>query len=269
MAAHSTKSLQRQKLEEKWVPVLQGSPSTEEFQQAYDEQYTLFMEEGIFSHAEGEADKLHKVIIDGIGTGKAVLEVGFGNGVMSFMLARRGNTVVGVDVSRIFLERARAKLSKEPGLNLRFEFGDARALDFEDGSFDYVISRNLVEHMSAADARRHMQEVWRVLKDHGCYWCFVPSRVYEGHRSAGFHLHMYSLREMIELVSSCGFRARWIEPKFRRLGIKAEVPSALHLPFFWYERGLELLKGIFPGLVLEIKGHRITPTVMVAAYKIR
>lgn len=262
------KSVQQQRLEEEWSLVLQGSPSKEEFQQAYDRLHALFIEEGLDKFAELEPNSLLETIADRIGTGKTVLEVGFGNGTMSFTLARQGNTVVGIDVSKVVLERARVRLSNEPGLSLRFEPGDARALDFEDGSFDYVVSTNLLEHLSATDGRRHLREVWRVLNNNGCYLFFVPSRVFKGYRSSGLHLHMYSLWEVIESVSALGFRAKWIEPKFRRLGVREEMPSVLTMLFLWYERGLDRLKSAFPGLVLEIGGYRITPTVMVAAYKI-
>lgn len=267
MKSRSAKSLRRKALEKKWGPILQNSPSAEEFQQAYDEEYALFVEEKGLDLRESKLDQLHQVMISRVGTGKSVLEIGCGDGAMCFALAKQGNTVIGIDVSKIVLEQATAKLREQPRLNLKFEFGDARALDFAESSFDYVISRNLVEHLSAADAHRHMREVWRVLKDEGCYLCFVPSRIYKGYRSAGFHLQMYSLGEMIELASSCGFRVRWIEPKFRRLGIKGEMPPVITSLFLWYEKGLGLLKRACPRLELRAGKYRITPTILIAAYK--
>lgn len=267
---HEGKSRKRQQVENRWVPILSASPTMDQFQQAYDEQYTLFKEDGICSHADNEKpDKLHKLLIEGIDSRKSVLEIGFGNAIMSFQLARRGNKTVGIDVSTILLEKARSKLKKEKRLDLRFEHGDARALDFDDNSFDYAISRNLIEHFSANDARTHMREVWRILKDRGCYRCFAPSRIYAGYRSAGFHLYMYSLQEMVELASSCGFEVNWIEPKIRRIGLRKEIPQSLLAPVFCYERVLELLKSLFPDLPLEIGGFRLTPTLLLAAYKVK
>jgi ubiquinone/menaquinone biosynthesis C-methylase UbiE len=269
MTDHSGKSRERQQLENKWLPVLSDSPSTEQFQQAYDEQYALFMEEGICRHVvKEELGKLQQSLIQGIDGGKRVLEIGFGNGVMSFQIARSGNKTVGIDVSKIFLDLAKSKLHGETGLDLRFEFGDARSLKFDDNSFDYVISSNLIEHLSANDTRTHMLEVRRILTERGCYRCFAPSRIYAGYRSAGFHLYMYSLQEIVELFSSCGFKVNWIEPNLRRFGIRKEIPRSLLLPVFCYERILSLLKSLFPGLSLEIGGYRLTPTVMIAAYKV-
>jgi ubiquinone/menaquinone biosynthesis C-methylase UbiE len=264
----NTRSSRQERLEASWSHVLQSSPSTEEFQRAYDSLHSLFIEEGVDNLAKTELGSFYQTLANRIGTGKIVLEVGPGHGAMSFTLARQGNTVVSLDISEVVLERLRAKLSQELGLNLRFERGDARYLDFNDGSFDYVVSTNLLEHLSEEDGRRHLREVWRVLRDDGCYLFFVPSRIIAGYRSAGFHLHMYSLREAIELASSLGFRARWIEPSFRRLGVRGEIPCVITSLFLWYEKGLERLKRVWPDLALEIKGYRITPTVMVAAHKV-
>lgn len=268
MKKQRAKSPQEQELDKQWAPVLQDSPSAQEFQQAYDNKHKLFIKEGRNKFARSELRGLYKMIVERIGAGKSVLEVGpGGHGVMSFALARQGNLVVGLDISEIVLENLRSKLSQETDLNLSFEYGDARDLRFEDRSFDYAVSTNLLEHLSADDGRRHVREVWRVLRNGGCYLFFVPSRINAGYRSAGFHIHMYSLREAIELVSSLGFRARWVEPKFRRLGIRGDMPPAVTSLFIWYERGLERLKRAFPKLKLKIKRYTITPTVMVAAYK--
>jgi ubiquinone/menaquinone biosynthesis C-methylase UbiE len=268
MKIQRVKSSQEQELDEQWAPVLQDSPSTQEFQRAYDSKHKLFIKEGRDKFTKSELRGLYKMIVERIGAGKSVLEVGpGGHGVMSFALARQGNLVVGLDISEIVLENLRSKLSQEANLSLSFEYGDARDLRFEYGSFDYVISTNLLEHLSADDGRRHLREVWRVLRNGGCYLFFVPSRILAGYRSAGFHLHMYSLREAVELASSLGFRARWIEPKFRRLGIRGDIPPAVTFLFIWYERGLERLRKACPKLTLRIKRYTITPTVMVAAYK--
>jgi ubiquinone/menaquinone biosynthesis C-methylase UbiE len=273
-ASQDVKTARQKSLEDRWSPVLDGravgdAASTEAFQRAYDETHRLFIEEGRDNFSKSGLSEFYMTIAHRIGTARTVLEIGpGGHGEMSFTLARRGNTVIGIDVSEVVLDNLRSKLAKEPDLDLRFELGDARALHYADGTFDYVVSTNLVEHLSEQDGRRHMREVWRVLKDDGCYLFFVPSRVSEGYRSAGLHLHMYSLREALQLASSLGYRARWIEPAFRHLGIGSEVPFALTQPFLWYEKGLELLRSAFPRLKLSIGRYEITPTVMVAAHKI-
>lgn len=266
MKRQLAKSTREQAVEEKWAPLLQDSASAQQYQQAYEELQAARTDEGTGRTTRQEPTGLDKVFIQQIGTGKRILEIGIRDGSISLELARRGNAVVGIDISHIVLERAQERTSQEPGLDIRFAHGDARALDFEDGSFDCVISQNLVEHFAEADARRHMREVWRVLERGGCYLFFVPSRVYSGYRSAGYHLRMYSLKEAMELAHSTGFEAHWVEPKLKWLGTST-VPPLLTSMGFWYEAVLDHLKAAVPRLDLRIGKYTLTPTVLIAARK--
>jgi len=164
----NTESVQQQNLEAKWAPTLQNSASSQQVQQAYEElQRARLGEESALSPLP-KLSSFDLVFVKQVGTGKTALEVGCGDDGLAFELARQGNTVIATDTSEFVLERAQSRLSQELDLELRFEHGDARTLDFEDKSFDSVVSRNLVEHLSVTDSRRHLQEVWRVLKSTGC-----------------------------------------------------------------------------------------------------
>jgi demethylmenaquinone methyltransferase/2-methoxy-6-polyprenyl-1,4-benzoquinol methylase len=75
-----------------------------------------------------------------VGPGSRVLDVATGTGDLAIELARRvgpGGEVVGSDFAEAMLARARAKAAEAlPGPPPRFEWGDALALPYEDGSFD-------------------------------------------------------------------------------------------------------------------------------------
>ena len=80
-----------------------------------------------------EVDFLADVL--GLGPGSRVLDVGCGPGRHAHALGRRGVEVLGVDISRTFIDLAR----REPTPGVSFRRADARALDF-DGEFDAVLS---------------------------------------------------------------------------------------------------------------------------------
>ncbi|HEV7461808.1 MAG TPA: ubiquinone/menaquinone biosynthesis methyltransferase [Solirubrobacteraceae bacterium] len=71
-----------------------------------------------------------------VAPGDRVLDVATGTGDLAFELARRvapGGEVVGTDFAEAMLERAREKAAGRP--DVRFEWGDALALDHPDDAF--------------------------------------------------------------------------------------------------------------------------------------
>ena len=71
--------------------------------------------------------------------GERVLDVAAGNGNATLAAARRWCDVVSTDYVGALLERAKARASAE-GLAVQFEQADAENLQFEDASFDVVLS---------------------------------------------------------------------------------------------------------------------------------
>ena len=93
-----------------------------------------------------------------------VLDVGTGTGFFAVLLAQAGHRVEGVDLTPAMLEEARA-LAAQRGLDIVFREMDAQALDYEDGCFDAVISRNLT--WTLPDPERAYDQWFRVLKPGG------------------------------------------------------------------------------------------------------
>src|SRR5438270_13147772 len=71
-------------------------------------------------------------------------DVGCGTGFLSLELAGRGHRVTGVDFAPQMLAEARRKAASEQSLAVRFEEGDAEALQFSDASLDFVITRHVL-----------------------------------------------------------------------------------------------------------------------------
>jgi SAM-dependent methyltransferase len=120
----------------------------------------------------------HRVIeleIDAIGSRVAsagrVLDVGCANGYSSARYAALGAQVVGVDFVPEMVEHAntrRAGLPPQVARRLEFAVGDIRALEFEDASFDAVVSTRVVINLpSWEEQRRGLGECARVLRSGG------------------------------------------------------------------------------------------------------
>jgi demethylmenaquinone methyltransferase / 2-methoxy-6-polyprenyl-1,4-benzoquinol methylase len=105
-----------------------------------------------------------------VGPGSRVLDVATGTGDLALELARRvwpNGEVVGSDFAEGMLDRARAKADREDPQRVRprFEWADAMALPYADGSFDAVTvgfgARNF------GDLPRGLAEMTRVVRPGG------------------------------------------------------------------------------------------------------
>jgi ubiquinone/menaquinone biosynthesis C-methylase UbiE len=75
----------------------------------------------------------------GIKPGMKVLDVACGTGNTAIPEAKNGADVTGVDIATNLLEQARARAEAE-GLSIKFDEGDVEALQYEDDSFDAVVT---------------------------------------------------------------------------------------------------------------------------------
>ncbi|MCC6551742.1 MAG: class I SAM-dependent methyltransferase [Polyangiaceae bacterium] len=100
--------------------------------------------------------------------GLRVLEVAVGTGLVFAELVRRNPTGLteGIDITPAMLERARAKVEGLCGAH-RLRVGDARALDFADGSFDLLVSNYMFDLLPEADFAPILAEFHRALRPGG------------------------------------------------------------------------------------------------------
>ncbi|MEI7967548.1 MAG: methyltransferase domain-containing protein [Betaproteobacteria bacterium] len=80
-----------------------------------------------------------------------VLDAGCGSGAVTRAIARANplGEAVGVDRNAAYLDFARRTAASEGLPNARFEAGDATALPFDDGTFDVVWSKHLLQWVKA------------------------------------------------------------------------------------------------------------------------
>ena len=87
-----------------------------------------------------------------------VLDIGTGPGFYAIILAARGYDVTAVDFSENMLAEARRNAG-DLAEKIDFRQMDAHALDFPDGSFDVIVTRNLTWNLS--DPQRAYREIGR------------------------------------------------------------------------------------------------------------
>lgn len=144
----------------------------------------------------------------------AVLDLGCGDGRLTLSL--RGRTIVGADVSRVALDRARGRLT-ERDVELVEVFPGA-VLPFEENAFDLVLLAETIEHV--ADAETLLAEAWRILRAGGEIAVTTPSH---GRRTSlsmlvrGFertfdplspHVRFFSRESLTEMLAEAGFEVR-------------------------------------------------------------
>ena len=153
--------------------------------------------------------KAAKALIEGMDlTGKIVLDVGGGTGVLSLLALKAGAArVVCGDISEYMLSEARRKAIDQLDNLDRIDFRklDAESLPFEDGSFDVVLSS--MSFGLFPDQKKAVTEMVRVLRVGGClglgahgpehYWEAIDAsfRVITKRYVVGYRLEFWPLGE--------------------------------------------------------------------------
>lgn len=129
--------------------------------------------------------------------GLRVLDAPCGEGYGSNYLSQFANEVVGIDISKEAVEHAQKEYSKG---NLKFSVSEMNSLsEFEDNSFDAVVSFEGIEHVDRSTQLTALQEFKRVLKKGGKLIISSPNkRVYSDLRNYNnpYHFSEYYFEGM-------------------------------------------------------------------------
>lgn len=174
----------------------------------------------------------------GLRPGEAFLDAGAGFGRHAYEAARRGARVTALDWAADEVETMRAMFLAmiEQGEIAVDSFtgvmrGDATRLPFPDGTFDRIVTSEVLEHIQ--DDVSAIAEFERVLKPGGTLAVTVPtwypekinwmlSDEYHAPKSPGGHVRIYSATELKAKLRTAGLRVRG-----------SHRAHALHSPYWW------------------------------------
>jgi SAM-dependent methyltransferase len=184
------------------------------------------------------------------GAGKKVLDLGCGVGEVSLRLAKRGFSVVGVDINEEALERAR-KLSPH-GVFHKRDVAAAEGLHLEEAPFDVVVCQLVISIVGGPDERRSLvRNAWEALSPGGRLYLSASgvsddinpgyARLYEedypvtGERhtycsrdASGrvlYETHHFTAEELRSLLETAGFEELEIEEKIETSSRRTNEPA--------------------------------------------
>lgn len=94
-------------------------------------------------HPKHRIMNYHKFFVDNVTENDTVLDIGCGNGALTYDVAMKAKKVVGIDLSESNISIAKRMYSRE---NIEFICGDALT-DLPNEQFDVIILSNVLEHI--------------------------------------------------------------------------------------------------------------------------
>ena len=94
-------------------------------------------------HPKHRIMNYHKFFVDNVSENDTVLDIGCGNGALTYDVAKKAKKVVGIDLNEKNISIAEGKYSRE---NIEYVHGDALT-DLPNKRFDIIILSNVLEHI--------------------------------------------------------------------------------------------------------------------------
>lgn len=146
-----------------------------------------------------------------------LLDVGCGDGVISYFIKNKVSSIYGVDNSNFDLIKAKKK-----GVKVKRVDVDSKALPFNNDFFDVITCLDVIEHVK--NPSLFLKEIYRVLKRQGVFIISTPNIRFSNHLITlifkgyfpktsldsnfydGGHIHFFTFKDVESLLKSAGFQ---------------------------------------------------------------
>jgi len=192
----------------------------------------------------------HAKLLDLVGSGKRVLDVGCSSGYLARPLVERGCTVVGIEY-----DEAAAEIAREVCERVLVGDVETMQLPFEPGSFDVVLCGDLIEHLR--EPERFLERVRPFLAPDGRLVLSTPNvanwairvgllagrwRYTERGILDRTHTHLFTRRTLVQALERAGYRVEKLDfttpvPLVRAHGVErvAHAIGRVRPPLFAYQ----------------------------------
>ncbi|WP_319580878.1 methyltransferase domain-containing protein [uncultured Methanospirillum sp.] len=191
-------------------------PSEQKVQSHYDEIADVYDQR--YDHRDrGKQyyDHIAQGVLDQIGTGGQLLDIGCGTGLFIRRFLKHGGDVIGIDISSGMIKRATTIFP-----SVQFLVGNAEYLPFSENSFDSISSLLAFSYLTKPE--RTLEDCLRILKPGGrVAVCTLGKNVFTSSLPVMFTIgekmkirrvgvgkfteHYYTAKEMRELFEAAGF----------------------------------------------------------------
>lgn len=140
----------------------------------------------------------YQLILDLIGKeikGKKILDLGCGDGVLSYLFAKNGAEVIGIDSSEEAIKFAKEKCKDLKTID--FLSASVYDLPYEDRRFDYIVCSDVIEHLKYP--LKMLSEIKRVCNSEGKIIITTDIKLSEKPLDK-MHYREYSEEELRELL---------------------------------------------------------------------
>ena len=150
-----------------------------------------------------------------------VLDLGCGDGFLSYRMAEQGYQVTSMDLSLNRLKRFKEQADR---LNIKQIEGDISKVDLPSESFDLIVCSEVIEHLP--DYKDVLVEVWRLLKKGGHFIVTVPNnqrlKIFTcPHCLKKFyqddHVNSFTIETLSEDLICAGFKVEYVQVLYSKI----------------------------------------------------